>query len=403
MTQRGNMRLNLKRLIASLGITQSDIARDAGVSPATLAQICNHGLWPRKNPPRHVLRGAICTSLRTHGATEAQIATAFDSWPQPRANADEADAPETLPETEEHDPMLLRNETLTHEAREHFGLARSPFMDDVNALADVFTSASTRRARAALMDCALNQGFVALVGESGSGKTTLREELEERIRMEHRQVVIIKPYVMEMERSTLKGKPMWAGQISEAIVHTLDPGAAIRSSTQARNKQVHGLLAESERAGYCNLLIIEEAHRMPVSTLRALKGYMELKTGLRRLLGVVLIGQPELDNTLNDKDPAVREIVQRCERREMLPLDDDLAPYLSHKFGRAGAQLAEVLDDAAIDAIRARLIRRPRGGSLAEARSICYPLVVNNLVVRAMNAAAAVAMPRVTADVIAGC
>lgn len=396
------MRLNLKRVIAALGVTQSDVARDAGVSPATLAQLCNHGLWPRKNPPRHVLRNAICTSLRTHGATEAQIATAFDSWPQLRGNAAEAGAPFT-DGTDEDDEMLLRNETLTHEAREHFGLVRSPFMDDINALADVFTSASTRRARAALMDCALNQGFVALVGESGSGKTTLREELEERIRIEQRQVVIIKPYVMEMERNERRGKPMWAGQISEAIVHTLDPGAAIRCSTQARNNQVHKLLAHSEQAGYCNLLVVEEAHRLPLSTLRALKGYMELKTGLRRLLGVVLIGQPELDDILNDKDPAVREIVQRCERREMLPLDDDLAPYLAHKFGRAGAQLADVLDDAAIDAIRARLIRRPRGGSLAEARSICYPLVVNNLVVRAMNAAAAVAMPRVTADVIAGC
>ncbi|WP_239591079.1 ExeA family protein [Candidatus Dactylopiibacterium carminicum] len=241
------------------------------------------------------------------------------------------------------------------------------------------------------------------MGESGSGKTTLREELEERIRIEQRQVIIIKPYVMEMEKTERKGKPMWAGQVSESIIHTLDPGASIRSSTQARNNQVHKLLAESERAGYRNLLIIEEAHRMPVSTLRALKGFMELKTGLRRLLGVVLIGQPELDNTLNDKDPAVREIVQRCERREMLPLDEDLPVYLGHKFSRVGANVADALADGAIDAIRARLTRLPRGGSAAEGRSICYPLVVNNLVTRALNAAAGVAMPRVTADVIAGC
>ncbi|KAF7600613.1 MAG: ExeA protein [Candidatus Dactylopiibacterium carminicum] len=245
--------------------------------------------------------------------------------------------------------------------------------------------------------------MLRLVGESGSGKTTLREELEERIRIEQRQVIIIKPYVMEMEKTERKGKPMWAGQVSESIIHTLDPGASIRSSTQARNNQVHKLLAESERAGYRNLLIIEEAHRMPVSTLRALKGFMELKTGLRRLLGVVLIGQPELDNTLNDKDPAVREIVQRCERREMLPLDEDLPVYLGHKFSRVGANVADALADGAIDAIRARLTRLPRGGSAAEGRSICYPLVVNNLVTRALNAAAGVAMPRVTADVIAGC
>lgn len=396
------MRLNLKRLLPQLGINQSSLARSVGMSPATVAQLANHGIWPRNLTRRAELRTAVVRALTDAGATPAQVETAFEVWPLPRANAEGADAPENLSEPED-DHMLLRSETLSAEAREHFCLPRSPFMDDISALDDVFTSATTRRARAALMDCALNQGFVALVGESGSGKTTLREELEERIRIEQRPVTVIKPYVMEMERTALKGKPMWAGQISEAIVHTLDPGATIRSSTQARNNQVHRLLAESERAGYCNLLIVEEAHRMPVSTLRALKGFMELKTGLRRLLGVVLIGQPELDNTLNDKDPAVREIVQRCERREMLPLDDDLQPYLAHKFARVGGRLADVMDEAAIDAIRARLIRRPRGASQAEARSICFPLVVNNLVVRAMNAAASVAMPRVTADVIAGC
>lgn len=396
------MRLKLKLLLPELGINQSDLARSADVSAATVAQLANHGIWPRNQARRRELRAAIVRALQAAGATPAQVDTAFEEWPLSRTNATGADAPETTQENED-DHMLLRSETLSPDAREHFGLSRSPFIDDVNALDDVFASAATRRARAALMDCALNQGFVALVGESGSGKTTLREELEERIRIENRSVVIIKPYVMEMEKSERKGKPMWAGQVSEAIIHTLDPGTSIRSSTQARNNQVHRLLAESERAGYSNLLIIEEAHRLPVSTLRALKGYMELKTGLRRLLGVVLIGQPELDNTLNDKDPAVREIVQRCERREMLPLDDDLPLYLAHKFGRVGTKIADVMDEAAVDAIRARLIRRPRGGSMVEARSICYPLVVNNLMVRAMNAAASVAMPRVTADVIAGC
>lgn len=396
------MRLNLKRLIAGLGIKQADVAKAASVSPATIAQLCNHGLWPRKNPPRAELSRDIVAYLATLGATDAQIATAFEVWPLSRANAAEADAPSSL-ETEEDEHMLLRNETLTPEARDHFGLARSPFVDDINTLADVWQSPTTRRARAALMDCALNQGFVALVGESGSGKTTLREELEERIRIEGRPVTVIKPYVMEMEANERQGKFMKSTQIAEAIVHTLAPGEAVRQSTQARARQVHELLINSQRAGYANLLIVEEAHRMPKSTFRHLKSFMEMKDGLRRLLGVVLIAQPELDTLLSDKLADVREIVQRCERREMLPLDADLEGYLEHKFGRAGVKLADVFTDDAIDAIRARLVRIPRGGKPAEARSICYPLVVNNLTTRAMNAAAAVAFPKVDAQVIAGC
>lgn len=400
------MRLNLKRVLTVLSVSQKDIADACGVSTALISQLCNHGLWPRKNPSREALRSAIENCLRKAGAEEALVAHAFEEWPRARVNAPEADAPHSTdehPTTEEDEHMLLRNETLTHEAREHFGLVRSPFVDDIATLADVFASPSTRRARAALMDAALNQGFVALVGESGSGKTTLREELEERIRLEGKPVIVIKPYVMEMESSDARGNVMKSGQIAEAIIHTLDPGATVRSSTQARARQVHALLTSSQQAGYSNLLIVEEAHRMPKSTLRHLKSFMEMKHGLRRLLGVVLIGQPELDMTLSDKLADVREIVQRCERREMLPLDDDLQPYLAHKLARVGAKLDEVFADDACDAIRARLVRIPRGGSRAEAHSICYPLVVNNLVVRALNAAAAVQFPRVNAQVVRGC
>jgi type II secretory pathway predicted ATPase ExeA len=45
----------------------------------------------------------------------------------------------------------------------------------------------------------------------------------------------------------------------------------------------------------------------------------------------------------------------------------------------------------------------PRGGKAGDARSICYPLVVNNLVCRAMNAATKVGFDKVDATVIAGC
>lgn len=400
------MRLKLKGVLAMRSLTQAELARATDMSPATIAQLVNHGIWPRNRTQALELRRDIEKTITDAGATPEEVRTAFEEWPQSRANATRAgaqDSNEAESETEQDEHMLLRNETLTHEAREHFGLPRSPFVDDIATLADVFSSASTRRARAALMDAALNQGFVALIGESGSGKTTLREELEERIRVENKPVTIIKPHVMEMARSATVGKPMWAGQISEAIIHELAPGVAIRSSTQARNNQVKQLLAASQEAGYSNLLIIEEAHRLPTSTLRALKGFMELKVGLRRLLGVVLVGQPELDATLSEKLADVREIVQRCERREMLPLDDDLPAYITHKLGRVGVKPADIFADDAFDAIRARLVRIPRGGGIKDAYSICYPLVVNNLVTRAMNAAAAVSFPRVTAQVIAGC
>lgn len=393
------MALQLQDTLDALGRSQRDLARSLNCSPATISQLCRHGHWPRSGGRDWWQQRIVATLTEWTGVEPTE--DVFEEKPDPRANTDRADTP-AVPSTTEDNEMLLAYEALSQQARDHFNLDRSPFADDIASLADVFSSPATRRARAALMDAALNSGFVALVGESGSGKTILREELEERILVEARPVRVIKPYVVEMERSERRGRPMWAGQISEAIVRELDPSTSVRVSTQARNRQVRDLLAASQQAGYHNLLIIEEAHSLPVTTLRALKRYLELKVGLRRLLGVVLIGQPELLETLNVANGDVREIVQRCEIRELRALDDDLVAYLTHKFARCGKPLADVLSDDALDAIRTRLIWRPRGASLAEARSICYPLAVNNLVARGMNAAAAVALPRVTGDVVRG-
>lgn len=315
------------------------------------------------------------------------------------------ESPNANPATEtlEEAPMLLKNETLTPQARKHFGLARSPFVDDINSRADVFASQHGRYVRAAMLEAATNHGFVAIIGQSGSGKSTLREDLEERIREERRPIVLIKPYVHGMEPSQANGKPLRSGHIAEAIVDALAPGVALKSSPQARYKQVHELLKASRAAGYTHLLVIEEAHRLPIPTLKHLKNFMELKDGLRRLLGVCLIGQNELFNILSERNPEVREIVQRCEQITMEPLDNDVESYLQLKFERAGAKLADVFEPDAMDAIRTRLIQQAHGHRSNEVVSICYPQVVNNLVCRALNAAAAVGFPKVDAQVIGGC
>jgi type II secretory pathway predicted ATPase ExeA len=87
----------------------------------------------------------------------------------------------------------------------------------------------------------------------------------------------------------------------------------------------------------------------------------------------------------------------------MPALDGELEAYLRHKFARFDLKYEQVFAADAADAIRARLIHIPRGGKAADARSICYPLVVNNLVCRAMNAATRAGWNQVDAQVVAGC
>jgi len=299
--------------------------------------------------------------------------------------------------------MLLQNATLSPQARQHFGLPRNPFVDDVQSSEDVYQTPSVRYVRAALMDCAMHHGFMAVVGESGSGKSTLAEDLEERIRADKRDVLVMRPYVLAMELNDVKGKTLKASHIAETVATALDPHLQMRSSPQARFAQLHDLLKTSRRAGMRHLLLIEEAHCLPTATLKHLKRFLELKDGMQRLVGVALVGQPELRDRLCSQNVEVREVMQRCEMVELEPLDGELEGYLRHKFGRFDLKFEDVFAADAMDAIRTRLIYLPRGARPTEARSVCYPLVVNNLVCRAMNAAAAVAWPKVDAQVIAGC
>lgn len=299
---------------------------------------------------------------------------------------------------QESEDMLLVNEQLTQAAREQWSIFSPLFSDEINTAADVFISPAMRGAREAIYHAARDQTLVALVGESGSGKTTLITDLRERIRESGEPVIIIEPYIIEAARDSSVGSRIKAGQLVEAIIVALDPSARIRRTAQARQRQLHELLKSSRQAGHKALLLIEEAHRLPVATLRAIKSLMELRDGMQRLLGVVLVGQPELSAVLSAKRAEVREIVQRCWVVELRPLED-VQGYVQHKFKRSGIDPATVFDDDAVAAIQERMqvIAHRR------AHSICYPLAVQNLITRAMNSCARMGYERVTADAILEC
>lgn len=395
----------MKAVFEALGLSQRDIARASGLSQSAVSRIAA-GIWPTRGAVQ--ARQKLDACLRANGATPAQLLVLYA--PQKEVGPGELQlteaAPEAQdlnPETPEEETMLLENQALSPEARKHFNLPRNPFQDDVQSPDDVFQSPSVRYVRASLMDCANHHGFVAITGESGAGKSTLAEDLEERIKADARDVLIIRPYVLAMEQNDAKGKTLKSSHIAEAIASALDPQLKVKSSPEARFRQVHELLKASRRAGRRHLLVIEEAHCLPTATLKHLKRFLELKDGMQRLIGVALIGQPELRDRLGSQNAEVREVMQRCEVVELEPLDGELEAYLRHKFARFDLKFEDVFAPDAADAIRARLIHIPRGGKASDARSLCYPLVVNNLVCRAMNAAARAGWPQVDAQVIGGC
>lgn len=385
--------LQLKLIMAAHGINQGALAAAAGISQPAIAQLVNHGIWPKRNADS--IRQNITRELSSRGI---DTTGAFEVVPA----ADEAAAGTGIPlqANEEDENMLLKKQVLRPAAKKAFGLFRDPFADDLQGSEDVFTTPDIRYVREALYQTARHGGFMAVIGESGAGKSTLRRDLIERINRENAPIIVIEPYVLAMEDNDVKGKTLKAAAIAEAIISTIAPLEGIKRSQDARFRQLHRVLKESCAAGYNHVLVIEEAHSLPIPTLKHLKRFFELESGFKKLLSIVLIGQPELAVKLSERNMEVREVVQRCEVVELLPLDNALEDYLQFKFARAGKKLAEVLDSSAIDAIRARLSNQV--GGRKSIVSLLYPLAVGNLLIAAMNLAAEIGVPVVNADVVKG-
>ncbi|WP_414609364.1 ExeA family protein [Stenotrophomonas sp. BR163] len=390
------MTLRLKSILARAGIKQGTLAKAVSLSRPALNALINHGVLPTGcDQPR--VRSAISVFLLESGAPAVdwhlEEEPACANTPAPVSTPQDPDTATEI--NDEEIQMLLRKQTLTPQARRHFGLTADPFADPASA-DEVFLSADIRYVRESMYQVARHGGFMAVIGESGAGKSTLHEELLDRIRREEQAIIAIAPYVQAMEGSEKNGKTLRSLHIAEAVMSAVAPLAKTMSSPQARFSQLHAALRDSARAGHSHVLIIEEAHCLPLATLKHLKRFRELKDGLRPLLSVVLIGQPELQVKLSEHNPEVREVVQRIEIVNLPPLDTELENYLTHRFKRIQLPLERVLDRAAVEALRTKLTPTRGAGSLL------YPLAIHNTLAAAMNRAADLGMPTVTADLMRG-
>lgn len=385
--------LRLKEVMKEHQISQQILATAAGISQPAIAQLVNHGKWPKQHTEQ--VRQRICEFLDNHELDSAEVFNEVS----PQTNDCDTSALDST--KSEDETMLLAKQVLLPATKKHFGLFRDPFSDEaLQGAEDVFVTPDIRYVREALYQTARYGGFLAVIGESGAGKSTLRRDLIDRINRENDPIIVIEPYIIAMEDNDIKGKTLKAGSIAEAIINTITPLENVKRSQEARYRQLHRVLKDSSNAGYQHVLVIEEAHALPIPTLKHLKRFYELENGFKKLLSIVLIGQPELSLKLSERNQAVREVVQRCEVVQLPPLDNQLNEFLTFKFGRTGKPINEVLTDCAIEAIRNRLSQVKSGRR--EAVSLLYPLAVSNLIIAGMNLAAQIGVPVVDADVIKG-
>jgi len=189
------------------------------------------------------------------------------------------------------------------------------------------------------------EGFLKITGEVGTGKTLLCRRFLAAIDQNHVSAYIPNPY---LEPRTL----------------LFALAAELRLGVQLRDADQHLLLKEITR-GLLNLarqgktvvVCLDEAQAMPIETLEALRLLTNLETEKRKLLQVVLFGQPELDRKLEGK--SVRQLKQRITfQHHLTPLaPDEVEQYLAHRLRIAGFRGDRLFTPSA-----ARLVHRRSGG-----------------------------------------
>jgi type II secretory pathway predicted ATPase ExeA len=399
--------LKLKAVTARLKLAQVDLARAVRqksgkpLSSAAISQLINHGTWPKETAAFEV-RAQLAAYLQSMGATAVEIDSAFepdaltDAPTHPNighrngmpVHTTRAPIPANAP-TPQFQPLdLPETEMLAEKTLAHFKLYTDPFHKDVRSAKDVFLSDDFRYVREAMFSAARNQDFIAVIGESGAGKSVLRMDLIERIARENAKVRVIMPQTIDKSRLS-------ATAIGRAVIRDLVPNEIVPNSLEDQARKVRQLLINGARDGTSFVLLIEEAHDLTKTAIKQLKRFREIGDGFQQPLGIVLIGQPELRDLLDEsKNYDAREVIRRISVVTLQPLDGNVRKYVEHKMHRVERPANSVFEDNTYDAIRECLTQRIKGTDMA--RSNVYPLIVNNVVCALMNEAARIGAPTVS-------
>jgi general secretion pathway protein A len=223
----------------------------------------------------------------------------------------------------------------------YFGLSKAPFSiaPDPHFL---YLSDQHREALAHLLyGLGGGGGFVLLTGEIGAGKTTVCRCFLEQV-PEHCAVA----YVFNPKLTALELLQSICGEFGLPARE-----APARSSLKALVDDLNDFLLALHAQGRQAVLVIDEAQSLSADVLEQLRLLTNLETTERKLLQIVLIGQPELRQML--ARPEMEQLAQRVIARYHLGALSaaQTRAYLHHRLAVAGVGAATPFDSAALDRI----------------------------------------------------
>ncbi len=221
---------------------------------------------------------------------------------------------------------------------EHFGLTEPPFR--ITPHTDFFFDGANRGATldALLYAITHDEGIVKISGEVGSGKTMLCRVLMERLPEKVTIIYLANP-------SLAREDILYA--IADELRLPLPDNA--RGSLVLRTLQDHLITSFSE--GRQVVVLIDEAHAMPVETLEEIRLLSNLEANRHKLLQLVLFGQPELNDIL--ARPDMRQLKERITHNFGLEplMREDIASYLDFRMRAAGYRGPSVFTPVAVKMI----------------------------------------------------
>ena len=222
--------------------------------------------------------------------------------------------------------------------KEFFGLRANPF----NVNPDpryLYLTRHTEEALACLTyGIQSRKGFVLLTGEVGTGKTTLINKLLEWLRLQQ----VATAFIFNSRLDTT--------QFLDFMMADFAIPCDSKSKSQVLQRLYNWLL-DRYRAGETAVLIVDEAQNLSDEVLEEIRMLTNLETFTEKLLQIVLVGQPELEQRL--KQPQLRQLRQRLTlRAKTHPFNlDETKLYINQRLRIAGSNGDSIFDPEAVAAL----------------------------------------------------
>lgn len=220
--------------------------------------------------------------------------------------------------------------------KQYFGLEQEPFRITPNTQS-FFTGGERGATLRALVYAICNgDGIIKLVGEVGSGKTMLCRMLEQYL-------------PQNIDIAYIANPRLSPDNILQTIAFELDLPL---TSQQCNNRVLmmgvlQKYLVTAHAQGRQVVVLVEEAQSIPTETLEEIRLLSNLETSQHKLLQIVLFGQPELDDILEQR--SIRQIKERIANNFYLqPLNkNDVVDYIQFRLHAAGHRGSSILSQAA--------------------------------------------------------